>query len=103
TFEVQIRQAPGEPSPVERLSANYSSTHPQEWFARVGGVRVLGILDVEVPAVFAGGVLHPLFLLLPSGRPKAAIHGLKRPSMRAEVAVGIDGGPGLEHQNFHAS
>ena len=99
-LEVEIREAPRETPPVERLSTNDPCSHPGEGLSRIGRVGILRILDVEVAAELAGGVLHPLFGLLLSWSPEPAIHRLVGELVHIEVTERIDQRSGLKNKNL---
>ena len=102
-FEIEIRESVRHPAPVKRFTADDSCPHPEERLARLGGVWVFGVFDVELAAELAGGRLHPLVLVFPTRSAEAAIHRFVRPAMRAEIAFGIHGRAGFEDEHFHAA
>src|SRR5262249_38405741 len=101
-LEIDIREPVGHPAPMEGLAADDSGADPHEGFARIGSIGMLGILYIEVPAELARGVLHPLFLLLPTGRSQSSIHGLVGPFVGVHVALEIDRRTSFEHDHLHA-
>ena len=102
-FEIEVRQPPAEPAPVQGLASHDARAHPHKGVARIGGVGMLRILNIEVAAEMGGGVLHPLLLLLPTRRPEAAIHYLIRPGVMCKVSGGIHRRPGFQNQHFEAA
>jgi hypothetical protein len=63
---------------------------------------MLGVFDVKLSTEFAGGGLHPLVDIFPTGRAEATVHGFVRPAVRTEITFGIDGRTGFEHEDLHA-
>ena len=102
-FEIEVSQPPAKPAPVQRLAPDYARAHPHKGLARVCGIGMLRVLDVEVAAEMGGRILHPLFSLLPTRRTKAAIHYLIRPGVMCKVSGGIYRRPGFQDQHFEAT
>src|SRR6267142_6044062 len=46
SFEIEVRQPPAKPPPVQRLAANDARPHPHKWLARVSSIGMLRILHI---------------------------------------------------------
>ncbi len=64
---------------------------------------MLGVIHVEMTAVGAGCILHPLCLLFPTRRSHAAIHVVIGPLMTSEIPCRIYWRSCLEHKDLEAA